>query len=194
MSPIRRNRFTLVELLVVIAIIGILGAISFGSFTFVQEYIARKQTETMLTNLKDAINNYYQDNSTWPEVFHNEKVCVIITPDGNHEAKPEPGSLTDMKKNVLIKAEDFRRMRRNMEFSGGENQQVYVKDVYGYEIVIRRGATLQKAMNNGRIQSASEAQNVQNKGSFDIFSIGKDGVEGNNEGTNDDIYPLGEDS
>lgn len=192
MNVKRRLSFTLIELLAVVAIILILASIMFTAFQYVNQKTAVTRTKSGLNILKNAINAYNADNGSWPDVFKNQQLSVIVTPKTeNYNAVPAPGSLTDMSRNVILPPEEWEKTKGLFLYDNTKDgSQVFLQDQWGKEVVARRSATIQKAMNDGRVQNASEADAVKSLGSFDVFSLGPDGEEGTSaEGTEDDIWP-----
>ena len=66
-SPSRRGGFTLIELLVVIAIIAILAALGFGAGGAVMNQAKKTVATNDCTNLVQAVQAFYDDNTYLPE-------------------------------------------------------------------------------------------------------------------------------
>jgi prepilin-type N-terminal cleavage/methylation domain-containing protein len=62
----KKNAFTLVELLVVISIIGVLTAVLMMNLVGARERAKDTRTIQSLSNLKNALRMYYNDNNTYP--------------------------------------------------------------------------------------------------------------------------------
>lgn len=189
----RRSFFTLIELVVVIAIMVILASLMFGAYGFVKDRIAVSRTQTGLNMIRDSILRFYDENQTWPNVFNNESLRLMLTPEtAGEDADPPPGSVTDFGKRVVISAEDWSKIREFFIIEGGAGNFIVIKDRWGYPLKVRRSGSLQKAMqtSDGLTTSVSEAEACRNQSTFDLFSTGPDGVEDVSGGeVQDDVWP-----
>jgi len=62
-----RNAFTLIELIVVISIIGILAAMSIGSYSNIQKSARDAKRKSDLKDIELALQQYYADNKQFPK-------------------------------------------------------------------------------------------------------------------------------
>lgn len=66
----KQTGFTIVELLIVIVVIGIVAAITIVAYNGIQERARVARISTDLRNIKNALSQYYLDNSAWPCFDH----------------------------------------------------------------------------------------------------------------------------
>lgn len=88
----RRSRwgFTLLELLVSISIIGLLIALGTVSFTTAQKRGRDSRRESDMTNLRNALEQYYALNTSYPTTCSQPADLLDVLPNGL-PTDPKPG-------------------------------------------------------------------------------------------------------
>lgn len=189
----KRSGFTLIELIMVMGIMLILASLMFGVYAFVQQKSSTTRTKSALNMIRSSIIRYYDENQTWPNVFNNGTLRIMITPEtAAEDAVPPPGSVTDFDKQVLINAEDWLKMKSFFNLETGNASLYTLKDLWGKEFKVRRSGQLQEAMkaSHSVSTSLSEAEECRNQGTFDLFSLGPNGEEDTSSSEiQDDIWP-----
>ncbi|HEY8900776.1 MAG TPA: type II secretion system protein GspG [Chthoniobacterales bacterium] len=85
-----RGAFTLIEILVVIAIIAILASLILSVSGFVQEKAGISRAQVEIKALETALENYKQDNGTYPAGDGSESSSLVLLDELNR--KPASGT------------------------------------------------------------------------------------------------------
>ena len=85
-----RQGFTLLELLVSISIIGILIALGTVSFTTAQRRGRDSRRQSDVTNMRNALEQYYALNTSYPDGCSDPADVVDVLPNGFPD-DPQPG-------------------------------------------------------------------------------------------------------
>ena len=188
----RLEGFTLVELLIVIAIIGILAGLAMQGISAVRESTSAAMTTTDIQSLRQAIEQYVQDEGIYPgqdtpsKKFDEElndfpKLYNALfgekKPDGPGGRNAPYSELSSEKIAVYDEEEEIYRVAKRSELDDVDVDK-FVLDAWGEPLIYR--------CNKGRKREPF----MRNKHSFDLYSMGPDSenqtIEGDDE-VNDDI-------
>ncbi|OHB34882.1 MAG: hypothetical protein A2Y08_04345 [Planctomycetes bacterium GWA2_40_7] len=148
-SQTGKRGFTLIELLAVIGIIIIIAGFVLTVIPGLQEKSQIKGTEALLGQLEIAIDQYYNDNRTYPATGI------------------EPTGIEDLKKAL---APSDPTAKRYIEFNRDELKGNNILDEWGNYLVYRNPGT-----------------QTSTTGSYDLYSVGSDGVSNTFGNDADDI-------
>lgn len=167
-----KRLFTLVEVLAVIAVLGILMSLAYGGYSIVQTRNQRTQMQTALDAIYVAIINYHSDKGAWPDLFEGGSNCYLRDKDYLLTRT----ILTKEQRNVVENILKF------------ESSSGHFLDIWGEPIRAYRSARMLEDMD---VSATAEARGVQNVGSFDLISLGADGILGKppKGGEVDDVMP-----
>ena len=182
--------FTLVELLIVIAIIGILAGLALKAIGVVMESTDVAITTTDITSLNNAVEQYNQDEGAYPaqrkEVSEDENHLPLLFNALFGERKPNGlggrnAPYTQLKEDKVVVYDDDLDAYRQATRREIHDPKVdkFILDAWLNPLVYR--------CNKGQ----KRADYMHNRYSFDIYSMGPDGIDQTAEGTDDENDDLG---